>query len=90
MEFGSIVQTGETVWTILPVNWLSIRWGNVIIFGPCVTGINYAMYHCGTPIVSSLTAKNLGQQESTATKLRMQVVIYIHSFLDRTVSLENK
>ena len=74
LAFGSIIQTGETAWIILPANWVFIRWGDIIIFGPCATGINYAMYHCGTPIVGLLTAKNLGQQESTAINLRMQVI----------------
>lgn len=71
---GTPVQTGDTTWTTLPADWLFTNWDSVIIFGPCVTGINYALYHCGTPIIGQLTARNLGEQRSAPAHVKLEVV----------------
>lgn len=70
------VKTGKTTWTIIPADWLFIRQNDVIIYAPCTTTINYSLYHCGIPIIGTLTARNLGEQNSIPLHLRLWVIDY--------------
>jgi len=73
---GSPVLTGETLWTIVPHDWLLIRSHNVIACGPFAEMVSYATCHCGIPLVGPLTAWNFGSYPSRSWRLRLQLENY--------------
>ena len=67
------VVTGETTWTMVPNGWLHVRVGHVFVFVPYPETINYALYHCGRPVIGELVTRNYGKKKSTPFRLRLQV-----------------
>ena len=57
---GAEVRTGETHWILVPDDWLLTASGTLVVFGPVSRQVSYAAYHCGTPVVGELHARNLG------------------------------
>jgi hypothetical protein len=58
-EPGTPVCTGDTIWTAIPQQWLYIQKDHVIVMGPCVSMVNYAMYHCGTSLIGQWSNKGV-------------------------------
>ena len=70
---GQPVTTGNTTWTIVPGDWAYVYDDPVLVTAPCVRTMNYATYHCGTPIVGPIKATNCGRLPSVAFCLRLVV-----------------
>lgn len=70
---GQVIQTGDSQWTIIPGEWLTAAHGPVVLYGPCARVISYVAYHCGKPIIPSLTAVNTGLDKSAAFNLTVEV-----------------
>ena len=64
MEGGTIVRTGKTRWILIPSNWICFKKDPLVVWASCVRAVNYALYHCGTPIVGELHAMNSGKARS--------------------------
>ncbi|MFA5252463.1 MAG: FHA domain-containing protein, partial [Phycisphaerae bacterium] len=73
------VQTGDTIWTIVPVDWSFIQCGDVIICASHLTEISYCLYHCGTQIIGPIVAVNLCNRQSNPMRLRLQIAGYSES-----------
>lgn len=76
VEPGALLETGNTVWTILPDDWLVLRDGDLMISGRCASAANYPLHHCGSPVIGELTASNFGQDRTGSRELKLQLVGY--------------
>ncbi len=75
MEFapGVPVRTGETVWTIIPVDWLFVRVNDLIIYAHCAGVISYALCQCNWQLIGELTVRNTGNTVSAPFSLELEV-----------------
>ncbi len=73
---GTPVQSGDTIWTIVPKTWLLIQSDGVLVSGPHAKAINYAAYHCGLPVVGPLRAYNLTARRSPSWRLELLIKAY--------------
>ena len=71
---GTPVQTGGTTWTVIPGDWLFLRHGDVVIYGPCRSTLSYAAFHCGVPPIDRLTAWNVGTSDTEPVALGLEIV----------------
>ena len=70
---GSLIRTGETLWTFFPSSWLSVIRDNVLVYGPVESTINYAFQHCGHSLIGELKCLNFGSESSSPFLLRLDV-----------------
>lgn len=70
---GTPIRMGQTLWTFIPGDWIYLRTADLLVFGPSVRNINYALYHCRHPILGPLEVRNLGEHPSTAGRLTLTI-----------------
>jgi len=73
---GAEVRTGDTYWILVPDDWLLIRSEALAVFGPVSQQVTYAAYHCGTPVVGELHARNLGDAGSVPHRISFRIPDY--------------
>ncbi len=76
LPYGAPVQMGGTIWTIVPEEWWVVRFGSVIATGLCASVVNYALFHCGLPIVRNLDLSNIGESAVPSQIWRLQIPGY--------------
>jgi len=88
LPLGAPVRTGNTIWTILPCDWLFIRRGDVILCAACVNGVNYAAYHCGVPVIGTLVVRNIGRDRSASLNVKLEIEGYSDPYDVKVPSLD--
>lgn len=73
---GAVIQTGDTIWAVIPSDWLFIQCGDAIICASCLAEMSYCLFHCGTPIVGPIVVRNLGDRRSSPMRLRLELIGY--------------
>lgn len=73
---GVPVKTGNTVWMIAPSNYVQVRLGDLTVGFTKVKSVNYALYHCGIPIISDLVIRNKGPVTSPPLMLSISIKGY--------------
>lgn len=73
---GVHVQMGKTVWMIAPVNFHQLRWKDLTVSFTCIGSINYALYHCGIPIISDLAIRNSGDHRCSPFTITISIPGY--------------
>lgn len=73
---GSVIQTGNTKWTFIPQHWIFIRYQEIVVCAHCMEAINYSLVHCGVPLLSNLTIRNVDSGQSRPLKLAIKIDNY--------------
>ena len=81
IEPGDPVRTGDSVWTIVPSDWLLFSSGNIHVFGRCSPVVYYAGWHCGERVIDGMHAANSGDRDSEALHVEMEIEGYSHPCL---------
>jgi hypothetical protein len=73
---GARVQTGNTIWTAFPDDWMLIRHGDVITAGDFIPEISYSLVNCGVLPLGELYVINIGTVRSSSFGIRIEVERY--------------
>ena len=53
-------RTGNTTWALVPSDWLFLHHGDILISAAFLRTVNYALCHCGLPVVKGISVRNIG------------------------------
>ena len=70
---GAIVRTGDSVWTVVPADWLHATARGVFVWASCLPVVSYALSHSRIPVVGRLTARNFCKVPSPALRVGLEV-----------------
>jgi len=73
VRWGTPVRTGDTRWVLDPPGKVRKEWHGLTVEYTRVPAINYALYHCGIPILSDFTLANPGPSPSPALELSITI-----------------
>ncbi len=76
LKSGTSVRIGETVWSLISENRQQAAWQQIEFEFSMVPAINYALHHCGVPVISHLLLRNTAAVSSVPFSFSVSIPGY--------------